>query len=100
VHDLFPTAIPQPWPVGGSGDHVSVSFHNVERRCAPSLPAPVAAALTAWQHVEWFADHARLEPLLADGALHLPDAPGHGMTLSPRADEWCFSEMEPGRRRP
>ncbi|NYJ06742.1 enolase C-terminal domain-like protein [Petropleomorpha daqingensis] len=61
---------------------------QVSGHCAPSLHVPVAAALPELRHVEWFADHARLEPLLVDGAppvidgeLLVPDAPGHGMTL-------------------
>lgn len=66
--------------------------HNmqVSAHCAPSLHAPVAAAVPNLRHVEWFVDHARIEPKLLrgipavyDGALHLEhDAPGHGMTLS------------------
>ena len=69
--------------------------HNldVSAHCAPSLHAPVAAAIPNLRHVEWFADHAVLEPLLvdntptvSDGALHLVGSqPGHGMQLSPRA---------------
>ncbi|MFL6164328.1 MAG: enolase C-terminal domain-like protein [Jatrophihabitantaceae bacterium] len=72
--------------------------HNreVSGHCAPSLHAPVAAAVPNLRHVEWFADHAQLEPLLVDGsppvrggALQLPDAgAGHGMTLRPQADRW------------
>jgi L-alanine-DL-glutamate epimerase-like enolase superfamily enzyme len=65
---------------------------QVSAHCAPSLHAPVAAALPELRHVEWFVDHARLEPQLvdgapevADGALHLTDRPGHGMTLRPDA---------------
>jgi L-alanine-DL-glutamate epimerase-like enolase superfamily enzyme len=68
---------------------------QVSAHCAPSLHAPVAASLPALRHVEWFADHARLEPLLVDGApavvdgtLQVPDSPGHGMTLRPAADRW------------
>ena len=60
--------------------------------CAPSLHAPVAAAIPNLRHVEWFVDHARLEPLLVDGApgvaggtMQVPSGPGHGMTLSDRA---------------
>lgn len=68
--------------------HLEVSGH-----CAPSLHAAVAAAVPNLRHVEWFTDHARLEPLLVDGAppvhhgaLHPdPDALGHGMSLSDRA---------------
>jgi L-alanine-DL-glutamate epimerase-like enolase superfamily enzyme len=68
---------------------------QVSGHCAPSLHVPVAAALPELRHVEWFADHARLEPLLVDGvppvvdgALELPDGPGHGMRLRPGAEEW------------
>lgn len=72
--------------------------HNlqVSAHCAPSLHAPVAAAIPNLRHIEWFADHARLEPLLVNGsppahggALHLaPEARGHGMTLSTEANRW------------
>lgn len=69
--------------------------HNlqVSAHCAPALHAHVAAAIPNLRHVEWFADHARLEPNLVDGlaevregALHIePNRPGHGMSLSSRA---------------
>jgi L-alanine-DL-glutamate epimerase-like enolase superfamily enzyme len=72
--------------------------HNLEvsAHCAPSLHAPVAAAVPNLRHVEWFVDHARLEPVLLqgvpavyDGALHVgQDARGHGMTLNPAAEEF------------
>lgn len=64
--------------------------HNldVSAHCAPSLHAPVAVAVPNCRHVEWFADHVRLEPVLADGAppmqggmLRPGDGPGHGMAL-------------------
>lgn len=69
---------------------------QVSGHCAPSLHAFVAAAVPNLRHVEWFVDHARLEPLLVDGlpetrdgALHLAtDSPGHGMQLRSRADQW------------
>jgi L-alanine-DL-glutamate epimerase-like enolase superfamily enzyme len=68
---------------------------QVSGHCAPSLHAPVAAALPELRHVEWFVDHARLEPLLVDGAppvtggaLHLSARPGHGMALRPSAERW------------
>lgn len=70
---------------------------QVSAHCAPSLHAFVATAVPNLRHVEWFVDHARLEPLLVDGlpearggALH-PDgtAPGHGMTLRHDAEKWC-----------
>jgi L-alanine-DL-glutamate epimerase-like enolase superfamily enzyme len=68
---------------------------QVSGHCAPSLHAPVAAALPWLRHVEWFADHARLEPDLVegappvtDGAMAVPDSPGHGMRLRPDAERW------------
>lgn len=68
---------------------------QVSGHCAPSLHASVAAALPQLRHVEWFADHARLEPLLADGtppvvdgALEPGHAPGHGMTPAAGAERW------------
>lgn len=71
--------------------HLQVSAH-----CAPSLHAVVAAAVPNLRHVEWFVDHARLEPLLLDGipdvrggALHpARTGYGHGMTLSGGAEQW------------
>ncbi len=72
--------------------------HNlqVSGHCAPALHAPVAAAVPNLRHVEWFIDHARLEPLLVNGAPPVRDGTlvvedtrtGHGMTLSRRADSY------------
>ncbi len=72
--------------------------HNrqVSAHCAPSLHAFVAAAVPNLRHVEWFADHARIESLLVDGAptatggvFHLESQTrGHGMTLSAEAKRW------------
>lgn len=70
---------------------------QVSAHCAPSLHAWVGAAVPNLRHVEWFADHARLEPLLVDGlpearggALHLDtSSPGHGMTIRTEAEQWC-----------
>jgi L-alanine-DL-glutamate epimerase-like enolase superfamily enzyme len=85
---------------------VVAQAHNLQisAHCAPSLHAPVTAAVPNLRHIEWFIDHARLEPLLVDGAptvrhgaLHLNDtAPGHGMTLSPRADPYRTATPHPG----
>jgi L-alanine-DL-glutamate epimerase-like enolase superfamily enzyme len=69
---------------------------QVSAHCAPSLHAFVAAAVPNLRHVEWFADHARLEPLLLDGipqardgALHPdPSVLGHGMSISAQAEHW------------
>jgi L-alanine-DL-glutamate epimerase-like enolase superfamily enzyme len=64
--------------------------HNldVSAHCAPALHAPIAVAVPNFRHVEWFADHARLEPVLADGVppvqggmLRPGGGPGHGMAL-------------------
>jgi L-alanine-DL-glutamate epimerase-like enolase superfamily enzyme len=73
--------------------------HNldVSGHCAPALHAPVAAAIPNFRHLEWFADHARLEPLLVDGAPtpadgvthHNQDQPGHGMRISGNAASWA-----------
>jgi len=72
--------------------------HNLEvsGHCAPALHAPVAAAVPNLRHVEWFADHARLEPLLADGVPPVRDGAvwlaadlaGHGLTIAAGAEEW------------
>ena len=68
---------------------------DVSAHCAPALHAPVAAALPQLRHIEWFADHVRLEAELVDGAPQAHDGalwpgrdrPGHGMALSERASE-------------
>jgi L-alanine-DL-glutamate epimerase-like enolase superfamily enzyme len=69
-----------------AGHGLQVSAH-----CAPALHAPVAAAVPNFRHVEWFVDHARLEPELVDGTptitaghMVLNDTPGHGMALRSR----------------
>ena len=62
---------------------------DVSGHCAPALHAHVAASVANLRHVEYFHDHARLEPLLfdgvpevRDGALQVPlDAPGNGLRL-------------------
>ena len=72
----------------------------VSAHCAPSLHAPVTAAIPNLRHVEWFVDHARLEPLLVDGlptvrdgALQLDtEQPGHGMRISRQAGGWRIAE--------
>jgi L-alanine-DL-glutamate epimerase-like enolase superfamily enzyme len=71
--------------------------HNLEvsGHCAPALHAPVAAAVENLRHIEYFADHARLEPLLADGVPPVVDggivpnsSPGHGLALREHAQQW------------
>ena len=67
---------------------------DVSAHCAPALHAPVGAAVPNLRHVEWFADHARIEPVLAvgnptaaDGHLTTNIGPGHGLTLNPAAEK-------------
>lgn len=68
--------------------------HNmpVSAHCAPALHAPVAAATPNLKHVEYFADHVRLEPLLLDGvpearagAITPNDTLGHGYRIAESA---------------
>jgi L-alanine-DL-glutamate epimerase-like enolase superfamily enzyme len=67
----------------------AAQHRDVSAHCAPALHAPVAAAVPNLRHVEYFADHARLEPELLtgvpevrDGALPVPlDVRGHGLRL-------------------
>jgi L-alanine-DL-glutamate epimerase-like enolase superfamily enzyme len=67
--------------------HLDVSAH-----CAPALHAPVAAAVPRLRHLEWFADHVRIErefltgvPDARGGALILDErVRGHGMALAPQ----------------
>jgi L-alanine-DL-glutamate epimerase-like enolase superfamily enzyme len=71
--------------------------HNLEvsAHCAPALHTPVAAAAPNLRHVEWFADHARIDaafligaPDVSAGALH-PDqhATGHGLAFNRIAEQ-------------
>jgi len=57
--------------------------------CAPTLHLHVASAVTGLRHIEWFADHVRLEammfdpgPRVRDGVMR-PDTgrPGLGVEL-------------------
>ena len=65
--------------------NLSVSAH-----CAPALHTPIAMATGHLRHIEYFADHARLEPELVIGAPTVidghvttpPDVFGHGMSLA------------------
>jgi L-alanine-DL-glutamate epimerase-like enolase superfamily enzyme len=70
--------------------------HNlqVSAHCAPALHAPVAAAVANLRHVEWFADHARIDaafvngaPEVSGGALHADSrAVGHGLSFDAAAE--------------
>ncbi|HEY3831621.1 MAG TPA: enolase C-terminal domain-like protein [Acidimicrobiia bacterium] len=65
---------------------------EISGHCAPSLHAHVAAATPNLAHVEYFADHARVDRILFDGvldpvngALHIdPSRPGIGLELKER----------------
>jgi L-alanine-DL-glutamate epimerase-like enolase superfamily enzyme len=67
---------------------------KVSAHCAPALHVSVAAAVPNTRHIEWFVDHARLEPQLVADAPEVRagearvnrTAPGHGMTVNPAAD--------------
>lgn len=62
---------------------------EVSAHCAPNLSVHVGAATQNFRHIEWFADHDRIEGELLDGCLDpyggfaAPSwqAPGHGCTL-------------------
>ncbi|QIS14419.1 enolase C-terminal domain-like protein [Nocardia arthritidis] len=70
---------------------------DVSAHCAPALSAPVTAAIPNLRHIEWFIDHARLEPLLAEGVPRVAagairphaddpaDPCGHGMRIAETA---------------
>ena len=67
-----------------AGRGLEISAHG-----APQLSAHVATCVPNARHIEWFADHVRIESLLFDGVLRpshgslCPDLerPGHGLTL-------------------
>jgi L-alanine-DL-glutamate epimerase-like enolase superfamily enzyme len=72
---------------------------DISAHCAPHLHAPVAISMPNLRHVEYFHDHARLDPLLFDGVeaprrgVLVVDAKlGHGITLRDDADRF---EMPP-----
>ncbi|MFC4242997.1 enolase C-terminal domain-like protein [Gryllotalpicola reticulitermitis] len=69
---------------------ISISAH-----CAPQLSAHAVCAVRRARHLEYFHDHARIEPLLFDGALEVREGsiepagtPGLGLTLGPRAEQF------------
>lgn len=71
---------------------------QVSGHCAPALHVPVCAAVPNLRHLEWFVDHARLEPILAagtpapvDGRLPATSRPGHGLTPDPAAERYRVS---------
>ena len=62
---------------------------ELSAHCAPSASVAACCAVPAFRHLEWFHDHARLEPLLFDGVLEPVDGalrpdrsrPGNGLEL-------------------
>ena len=72
--------------------------HNLQisAHCAPALHASVSAAVSNLRHIEWFIDHARIEPVLVDGAPTVQHGalqpatavPGHGMTIGAHAADY------------
>jgi L-alanine-DL-glutamate epimerase-like enolase superfamily enzyme len=71
---------------------------QISGHCAPSLHTAPAMAAPNLRHVELFADHERLEPLLFDGIPRVDgghliptEAPGNGMTLAARAEAYRTS---------
>jgi L-alanine-DL-glutamate epimerase-like enolase superfamily enzyme len=61
---------------------------QVSGHCAPSLHLPVAMATPHFRHLEWFADHVRIEsrflegfPDPHDGNVVPQETPGHGLAL-------------------
>lgn len=72
----------------------AAAHRDVSAHCAPALHAPVCAAVPNVRHIEWFVDHARIEPQLAvgvppagDGHIMITAEPGHGMRLNSAAEE-------------
>ena len=73
---------------------VAAAFNlDVSGHCAPHLHAHLAAATPNLRHLEWFADHVRIERELFEGTLDpsggviVPDLQraGHGLALRERA---------------
>ncbi|MVU77301.1 mandelate racemase [Nocardia sp. ET3-3] len=84
----------------------AANHRDISAHCAPALHAGIAAAIPRLRHIEWFVDHARLEPLLVTGAPEVSDgriAPrgqdaepyGHGMRLAASAGPYRISAPAP-----
>ncbi|MBB4689118.1 enolase C-terminal domain-like protein [Amycolatopsis jiangsuensis] len=66
---------------------------EVSAHCAPNLSAHIAVATQNFRHIEWFADHDRIERHFFEGCLDpgggtvTPSLsePGHGLTFQPDA---------------
>jgi L-alanine-DL-glutamate epimerase-like enolase superfamily enzyme len=71
---------------------------EVSAHCAPNVSAHAAVATQNMRHLEWFADHDRIETEFFDGALDPtggqvgpdPTTPGLGLTLKePAVEKWA-----------
>lgn len=77
---------------------------DVSAHCAPNLSAHAGVATPNFRHIEWFADHDRIESLLFDGCLDpaggavTPDLSAPGLGLAFRAD--AAAEYPVRRRNP
>jgi L-alanine-DL-glutamate epimerase-like enolase superfamily enzyme len=80
----------------------------VSAHCAPAVHLPVAAAVANLRHVEWFADHAALEPQLVSGVVEVRDGAmplvddhsGHGYRLNDEAAGYLVGPVEFADRPP
>ncbi|HVT79000.1 MAG TPA: enolase C-terminal domain-like protein, partial [Acidimicrobiales bacterium] len=74
----------------------AASSREVSAHCAPSLHAHPACAAPNTRHIEYFADHAYVDPLLFDGVLTPADGrlwpaldrPGFGLELRHDAEQY------------
>jgi L-alanine-DL-glutamate epimerase-like enolase superfamily enzyme len=77
---------------------------DVSGHCAQSLHAHVACAVPNVRHLEYFADHARVDRLLFDGVLDPTDGrlrpdvgrPGHGLSLADGARRFREGYVDAG----
>jgi L-alanine-DL-glutamate epimerase-like enolase superfamily enzyme len=74
--------------------------------CAPQVSAHLCCAMESAVHLEYFQDHARLEPLLFEGAIEPrggrlrpdPDRPGLGIVLRDDAERYAYASAFVGTR--
>ncbi len=63
-----------------------VAFHtDLSAHCAPALHAQLGCAAARFRNLEWFHDHARIEPMLFDGAPTLAHGRDRARTWTARA---------------
>jgi hypothetical protein len=79
---------------------------QVSAHCAPNLTIPIAAATPNFRHIEWFADHDRIESEFFDGAADPLDGrvrpaaagSGHGDGAAPCRRAALPNSVNPGIR--